>query len=148
MEERAGKWMYNVGSEEHWDCPEGEFDTREEAVAAGIEFFTLPDGYEDYRGEKFEGESFDVGIITNPDVSIDAWRMIDDVIEQVGEQCGDVSESWLSHVKYEDRDLLSEMLTSAFKIWLRDTNNEPHFYAISNIETIKLNDRTQISIDK
>jgi hypothetical protein len=138
MKEIVGKWMYNAGlDEEHWRCDE-EFETKEEAIEAGRKYFTEPDGYEEYEGEKFEGDSFDVGQIAYPDIYVKAWHVIDDVIEVVREQCGDYSEHWLEKVKKEDENLLGDMLTETFKRWLKLTNNEPNFYTLKHITEIKL----------
>ncbi|MET3209716.1 UNVERIFIED_CONTAM: hypothetical protein ABIC26_002663 [Paenibacillus sp. PvR008] len=37
-----GKWMYNTGDKEHWDCEDGEYDTKKQAIEAGKEFFKNP----------------------------------------------------------------------------------------------------------
>ncbi|MFB5758980.1 hypothetical protein [Paenibacillus medicaginis] len=140
MNNIIGKWMYNTGSEENWECIGGEFDTKEEAIEEGSRYFTDADeyGYASDNDETFEGNSFDVGQIIEPDISIYGRHVIDPVTEQVGEQCGEISDSWLEKVSNEDEILLDQMLTAAFKGWLQKTNNEPHFYAVKNVETIEL----------
>ncbi|GMX64610.1 hypothetical protein Elgi_38790 [Paenibacillus elgii] len=139
MNEMVSKWMYNAGQDnESWRCDEGEFDTKEEAIEAGRKYFTEPDGYKDYEGEKYEGTSFNVGQIFYPDYYIDAWHAIESAQEQAYDQCGHWAESWLEKVKNEDEKMLSNMLTETFKEWLKNTNNEPHFFTIKNVEAVEL----------
>ncbi|MCM3257057.1 hypothetical protein M3664_04580 [Paenibacillus lautus] len=140
MKSIVGKWMYNTGSEEHWSCQSGEFDTREQAIEEGVKYFKDQDdyGYAYHEGESFEGDSFDIGQISEPEIYLEPHRIIDYVIEQVGEQCGEVSDRWLGKVSVGEVNILGDMLTATFKDWLNQTNNKPDFYAIKYISSIKL----------
>lgn len=137
-----GKWMYNTGDEEHWNCDEGEFDTKEDAIAAGIKYFTDADefGYEYHNDEKFDGVSFEVGLVSEPDMHINAWSVIDMVTEQVYDQCGEYADGWLQELEYEEQKLLGDMLTKTFKKWIDKTSNNPRFYTMKNVELINLNE--------
>lgn len=140
MKDIVDKWMYNTGDEEHWDCQGGEFETREQAIEEGRKYFTDTDdyGYSYCKGESYSGDSFDIGQISDPDIYVEPYHVIDCVIEQVGEQCGEISDRWLSKVSTEDAIILGDMLTATLKDWLDKTNNKPNFYTMKNISTIKL----------
>lgn len=135
-----GKWIYNASrNDENWSCDE-EFDTEQEAIKAGIRYFTNADGYgyEYEYNEKFEGDSFQVGQQSEHFVSIYASRILDQASEDAYELCGDIVDRWLSKVSKEEELVLSEMLTEAFKKWLKDTGNQPNFYTIVNVKDVKL----------
>lgn len=137
-----GKWMYNTGDEENWACEDGEFDTREEAIKFGKEFFLNPS--DDYLDsimtdiEDYQPSSFDVGLISEVELKVKPWNVIDDAQEQAGEQAGEWSERWLSVIKMEDAELLSKMLTEAFWKWTKETNNGTTFFTMTKVEEILL----------
>lgn len=136
------KWIYNASNNiENWICDE-EFDTEQEAIEAGISYFTNTDGYgyEYENDEKFEGESFQVGQQSQHFTNVAQWRVIDQVTEDAYELCGDIADRWLSSISKEDELKLGEMLTDVFKKWLEDTRNEPNFYTIANVKDVKLNE--------
>lgn len=137
-----GKWMYNTGDEENWACEDGEFDTREEAINFGKEFFLNPsDDYLDNIGESkedYDPRCFDIGLISEVDVKVHPWNVIEDAIEQAGEQAGEWSEHWLEKVSEADEKLLSKMLTETFWKWVRETNNDPTFFTMTKVEEVLL----------
>jgi hypothetical protein len=125
---------------EHWQCDEGEFDTKEGAIEAGIKYYTELDGYYDDAGEFFEGESFDVGLISNVNISLSAAGAIEQASEQAYEQSGDFADSWIEKTSKEENKMLSNMLTDAFWEWTKITSNEPKFFTMENVEAVPLPD--------
>ncbi|MOA16735.1 hypothetical protein D3C78_1369640 [compost metagenome] len=134
------KWIYNTsGNEENWRCDE-EFDTEQEAIEAGIRYFTNADGYgyEYENDEKFQGDSFQVGQQSQHFMNVAQCRVIDQATEDACELCGDIADRWLSKVSKGEELLLGDMLTDAFKKWLKDTGNEPNFYAVISVKDVKI----------
>lgn len=126
---RSNKWTYELYSEEFWTSGE-DFSTKEEAIDAGKEAAL----YNDLDPV----ESFYVGQIKDFIPTINVWRIIDELMEDASEQCGEASDSFLENITKEQRNRLSELLDEALNKWLDETNNHPNFYGIDNIETIKV----------
>jgi hypothetical protein len=124
---KNNKWTYELYNEEHWSCNE-EFDTREEAIEAGKEA-ALDDG---------EITSFYIGRIVDFIPHVNPYRIIDDLVEDTGEECGEVSDSFLDTVTKEQILRLGEMLDKTLNEWLDETNNQPRFYMLRSVDTIEV----------
>jgi hypothetical protein len=124
---RNNKWTYELYNEENWSTNE-DFNTKEEAIEAGKEAAL----------DEEEIALFYVGKIVDYEPNVNAYRVVDDLIEDAAEQCGEVSDSFLDNVTKEQYKLLSEILDDVLYQWLRATNNQPNFYRIVNVETIKV----------
>jgi len=124
---KNNKWTYELYNEEVWSSDE-EFDTKEEAIIAGKEAALDDD----------EITSFYVGQIKSFVPSVDVGRIIDDIGEEAYEQCGEFGEEYLWHLPIEEINKLEELLNEALNKWLNETNNEPTFYTLRNVETISV----------
>ncbi|WP_372011411.1 hypothetical protein NBRC13296_12695 [Paenibacillus chitinolyticus] len=135
-----GKWMYNTGDEENWQCDEGEFDTKEEAIKHGREFFLNPsDEYLEDNDIDHEGvSSFNVGQIADVTIRINPWSAIEKAQEDACEQSGEWADKWLNKVSREEANELSDMLTKTFWKWIAKSGNQPKFFTMENVEEIKL----------
>lgn len=73
---------------------------------------------------------------------IDWWPTVDedDIIERMQMEAddfaGEYSDGWLDVTDKYDRDLLREMLQSAFDEWMKKTHNEPWFFMVEQTELI------------
>lgn len=149
MKENAGKWMYHFpDSTDIWDSGD-YFDTKEDAVKEARE--TAPQWAEDEGldvAQFLETGHFEVGQLLTPIFSIDAEWVIENICEQVYEQCGEVSEDWLdvptsrhtygyneekaNQWKAQIKDL-DDSLNTALRSWLDRHNLNPIFCALDNI---------------
>lgn len=113
-----GKWMFAPTGAEIWNYGD-QYDSKEDAIEAGREYF----------GDA--NSNFEVGQVAPVDVAmISADFVLDNVAENVYEEVGEVADDLFVHTPKEDVDLLDNMLNSAFKQWMKQTNNEPEFYRI------------------
>lgn len=126
-------WMYEVHDSENW-CTSDEYDTKEDAIEDGKEYF---------RSEHYEEvDCFDVGEAVKPDIPrINAEWVIEHVAENMFEEVGEVAEDWLTEVSEEDLNKIDKKLNRLFIEWLKETNNMPDFFTIRNVKTIYLDDK-------
>lgn len=151
MNERDGKWVCAPSTNtDIWNAEE-YFDTKEDAIRAGIETINkynngVNGDLDDIFGcDSFEfGEnrvySFAVGQIRYHFPSID----VDDIIEYLTQKayfdCGEVAEDFLSDVSQNQLDILDDKLNGELGDWLRKFRLYPRFYAIENVEEVSLLD--------
>ncbi|MET3209715.1 UNVERIFIED_CONTAM: hypothetical protein ABIC26_002662 [Paenibacillus sp. PvR008] len=76
--------------------------------------------------------------MSNPEINLSPHSVLDEVLEQTYDQVGEVADGWFDKLKDEDKRLLGKMLTDTFWRWTEETNNQPEFFAIKNVETIRL----------
>lgn len=100
----------------------GFYDTREEAI------LSYPKE-EDLQ----EGDRYFVAETVKFDPTVNADRVIENAYEEAAEAVGEVADGWLDGIKREEEDLLTDMLTDAFKRWLMETGNTPRFYECKNV---------------
>lgn len=125
---RTNKWTYELYSEEYWTSGE-DFDTKEEAIEAGKEAM---------KEEDIGSNYFWIGQISEYNPSINASYIIDSLVEQAFDKCGEASDNFLSGISKEEEYKLETMLNDVLNKWLEETNNQPTFYSIENMETIVL----------
>lgn len=130
-------------------CITDEFDTKEEAIAYGVEeykqhlagvsteLFDNDYNYPDPPTSIFEvGEG--VGFV--PFVDTD-W-IIEQVAEQASWQCGEIGDDWLrwDTITKEQQEELQDNVQKVFDEWLKKYNLEPTFYNVIHIEEIDAKD--------
>jgi hypothetical protein len=135
---RDGKWTFADVGEEIWNNE--DFDTREEAIEAGFEYMK-DEYYAEYgTNDILSGTviEFEVGqcSIHVPHVCVD--YIVNQLQEDAYEECGEVAEDFLCNVTKGEVKILEERLNDVVRAWLEDMREEPNFYSITNIETIKL----------
>lgn len=115
----AGKWGYSR-DEEHYH---GDFDTKEEAIAEAL---------------ALEEESFVVGQYRDPNLEVDADRVIDQIVEEAYDAGGDCVEGWLSRIPQKQMDELSKKLSTVFQNWMVRHKYQPSFGLVDEhtIETV------------
>jgi hypothetical protein len=123
---RTNKWTYELFNEEVWTSGEN-FDTKEEAIEAGREAI---------KDDKLEIDFFWIGQIVDYIPTINEYRIIDDLVEDAAEQCGEVSDSFLDGMTEEQIKQLGLLLNETLNKWLEETKNQPNFYRIVNVESI------------
>ena len=113
------KWSYSLDGATYTAV----YDSKEAA---------LKDAVMDAKSENYA--SFCVGRVMAfvPIVSAE------DVVEQIGQSAYDDADeySWgyLDDIKKCDMQKLEQMLTETFNKWAKETNNEPHFWMIEDVE--------------
>jgi len=69
---------------------------------------------------------------------VDVDYILDNCIESMLEEYGEVAESYLCCLPQEDRDSLQNKLDDVFHKWLIDNNYVPDFFAVKNVEEVKV----------
>lgn len=118
----SGKWGYSR-DEEHYH---GDFDTKEEAIE---------------EGKSCERGDFTVGQYRDPNLEVDADRVLDQILEEAYDEGGDCVEGWLSRVPRKQLEALSLTLSAAFQKWLVEHKHLPSFgiidqHTLEKIENI------------
>ncbi|WP_438498629.1 hypothetical protein [Paenibacillus sp. IHBB 3054] len=103
-------------------------DTKEAAMAEGKSYY-LP---EDYK-TLYVGQVEPYG----PTITVDAERVLEDIGESVYDECGESAEGYLSYVKPEHEQILSDRLTKAVSEWMQEFGYTPDFFKIVNTEPFK-----------
>jgi hypothetical protein len=130
-----GKWVYEECGAEIWHTSEGEFDTKEEAIKEGREYFKfMQQEYGDYE----DVTQFSVGQIIHYHPTIEVYGLIEQVGEEAYEEVGEVAENYLTRVPHEEANLLSDKINEVFSQWMKETNNLPNFWMIRNTEDVSI----------
>jgi hypothetical protein len=128
-----GKWLYEDLNQDIWNTCEERYETKEDAIKAGTEYYKQLK-----HDEIYIPNSFNVGQIDSVNIYVDADGVIDQVTNSVYDEVGEVSEGWLYHVSHDSLDELGEKLTEVFEQWLEDRGDKPSFFKVINIEKIIL----------
>lgn len=105
------------------------FDSFEEALAAA----------RDEAGMTPEHKNVYIGIIDGIwKPTLDGGRILDMVQEDADQDVGEAAESYLAHVKKQDVEELSELLTATFNGWAVKRGYEPYFSAVQNVKEYAL----------
>jgi hypothetical protein len=127
------KWIYNFGDEETWYSSE-EFNTKEEAISGAIK----------YAKEEYEPTgciTFYVGQTEDYILKLGTESLIEQILDNAYGTIGSVAEDWLDYKELEKNGslaILDERLNRVFDEWMTETNNQPNFYEVVNIEEITL----------
>ncbi|BFH11145.1 hypothetical protein P4K96_29105 [Bacillus cereus] len=118
------KWCYGVNGENFT----GDCSTREIAIEEAIG---------DYGDED---KAIYIGQAVAPAIYVSACRIIDEIYENVAEECGEYADGFLDAVSKEAQDALQERINAVLKAWLKEFGYEPSFYSVINIEKIDINE--------
>lgn len=122
---KEGSWIWSTNDEIF--RTDDFFDTKEEAIA-------------DAKGQEDAGEVIYVGQIFDPMtfVGVNLDNIFEDIVQQVHDEVGEVSEDYLCHVEKEDYEALEESVNDVIGKWMRERGYEPKFFKVGNIEGLKL----------
>lgn len=135
---RNGKWMFERCDQETWGGTSlDEYDTKEEAIKAGREYFkemreAYPNEFEDYGASVFQ-----VGRVSDFLPDINTSSVLDHATEQASWECGDAGEDYLYHVSAEREDELSDALNKIFHEWILKYY-PPNFFVLDHIEEVDI----------
>ena len=124
------KWTFNSQEGEIW--PHDLFETREEALAAGMKY-----AKEERLSELFIGEAVDTPI----DFTFNADDVIEKVAEYIDDNYGgdwDPGQTFSSSISKEDEESLENLLNDAFEKWIEEREIKSHTFLVQNIERIEL----------
>lgn len=113
-------WCYSFNGENY----SGSFETKEDAIAEAI-------------AENETNETIWVGQAIAPTISVSPDHLIDEVYEDVRDQCGEYADGFLEHIDDKARKALEERVNAVFNTWLKEFEYEPTFYTVTNTEEIK-----------
>jgi len=102
----------------------GSFDTREEALLEATE-------------EMGKGKTVWTALNVPYEIDINDELLIEDLQERAGEHAGEIGSEWLQSISSEEAKKLNEMLLEAFNKWASETNNEPDFFGVEDIQKHK-----------
>ena len=108
----------------------GRFASKEEAIKEGR---ASSDNEDIHIGEivgKTIGE-----YLTNKHVEC----LLESIAEQAGDECGDVTESWLTLLSMEELSNLKRAIQALLEKWATRTGHQPEFYHVENTEQVKCN---------
>lgn len=120
-------WAYSLDDE----TMGGTYDTREEAVAAGMR-----DAGDEYLSV-FIHECRPYRPEVDAQTVIESVR--DEACQAVGSEIVEYDD-WLYGVTEEEEAMLGEMLTGALREWMRLTGNEPGFLLTVGTEEMEVDD--------
>jgi hypothetical protein len=110
---RKYSWSTN---EEYYS---GDFATREEAIQDS----NVEPGCVVYTG---------LNVYHQPYVDVDSF--IEQLKCSADDEAGEFSESWLERVEKENEEKLQKELQGVLDKWLNDTNNEPAFWHVEEVQ--------------
>ena len=120
-------WTFSHAEEYGWD--NDEFDTKEEAIKAGIDY-----------AKEYDYEHIYVGEIFNITFELRTYAetVIEDIAYQLDNECGDIDagNSFINSISSENEARLQELLDDAFNEWLKECNITCPIHTIDNIERI------------
>jgi len=121
-------WTFNDKEDGIWG--NDDFSTKEEAIAAGIEY-----AKEENWSELYVGQMLEIPV----ESPIDA----DDVIEKTAENIDDnyggdyePGEKFLNNIQCGDSDQLQKLLDEAFDKWVKERNIKCGAFTIEKVERI------------
>lgn len=122
----TNQWTYSQ-NEEYWD---NEFFPNEESV--------IEAGKEAYYGESFEiGQVYSVEFTEEQCTWFDlADKVIDNMIDALEDEVGEVAEYWTDQITYEDEKDLNERIGKTIMEWINERIGQPNVFSINNVKTI------------
>ena len=118
------KWSYKLEEYEQDECVNDVFDTKEEAIK---------------EAKEFKSEQIYIGAAIQDAIPvIDVDDVIDNIMNDMYEAYGEVAKGYLDDVKREQVKDLEKKLNVVLQEWLKDSNLEPKFYHIEEIEKLEV----------
>ena len=122
------KWSYKLEEYEQDECVNDVFDTKEEAIKEAIK-----------AAKEFKSEQIYIGAAIQDAIPvIEVDEVIDNIVNDMYEAYGEVTEGYLDDVKSEQAIDLEKKLNAVLKEWLKDNNLEPNFYHIVEVEKLEV----------
>lgn len=136
-------WVCDLTGEDTWSSCE-YFDTKDEAIQAGRKVakqwnstceteYYVEDLFGVYLEEGEKISSFSVGQCKRAVLGIDIDSFLEQISEDVFEQCGECAEGYLSDVKEEDKKELLELIYN----WFQRKDYMPTCYTVENIDCVE-----------
>ena len=122
-------WSFSHAEEYGWD--NDEFDTREEAIEAGVEY--AKEYNYDYI---YIGEWFNVTL----ELCTYAEDVIEDISNYLDDEFGEIDAGFkfMNGISSENEARLQELLNNAFNQWVNECNITCPVDVVDNIERIEL----------
>lgn len=119
------KWTFS--SDEENFCND-EYDTKEEAIATGKEYY--------------DGDTFYVGRIEQPGlgVRVDVTSILEYINDCAMDEYGEGAEDYLMDTKQEHDNQLENELCDVIIKWIERHGYQPTFFKVVNIESVECGD--------
>ena len=105
-----------------------QFSSKEEAIEEGR---ASSDNEDIHIGEVVQKTIGDY--ITNRHVEY----LLESIADNAGEECGDVTESWLTLLSTKELNNLRGTIQAVLEKWATQTGHQPEFYHVENVEQVK-----------
>ena len=63
--------------------------------------------------------------------------LLESIADNAGEECGDVTESWLTLLSTKELNNLRGTIQAVLEKWATKTGHQPEFYHVENVEQVK-----------
>lgn len=124
----GNNWTYRLESDGQEAWTHGIYKTKEEAIKEGIK-----------EAKEFKSKQIYIGEAVQDAIPvIDVDEVIDNIVNDMYEAYGEVTEGYLDDVKSEQAIDLEKKLNAVLQEWLKDNNLEPNFYHILYVEEIEV----------
>ena len=122
------KWTYKLEKYDQEAWANDVFETKEEAIKEGIK-----------EAKEFKSKQIYIGEAVQDAIPvIDVDEVIDNIVNDMYEAYGEVTEGYLDDVKSEQAIDLEKKLNAVLQEWLKDNNLEPNFYHIVEVEKLEV----------
>ena len=121
-----GRWVYSTVD---YVFESDSFETKEEAINSAK-----------FHLDSDDCAGFYVGRSIYIAPHIDVEHAIEQVVEHLHGEVGDVADDYLGSLSKKEVNDLDEMINKTFNDWLTKYNNHPTFYKADDIEYFKLKD--------
>ena len=120
MMSKLGKWLYNYSNAESW-CGEPSFDTREEAIKAGMEDSDMYKCFDVGQEMSYDASDFALG----------ADEILELLNERAYDECGECAEDGMD-LKTNEADFGQAMMK-----FIDQYIEAPSWFSVVDIETIQ-----------
>ena len=129
--EGTGRWLYTISDDDNWSDSD-ECSTKVEAIMKG-------------RKEAIceEVDTYYVGLMEmyKPKINLDI--LIEQIVDDAYDECGECSEDFLSDVKNSALIWLEDALNKVLSDWLKKYNLTPDFGKVSQVAEYQVKDQME-----
>ena len=128
-------WLISLDDESYTNALEG-FKTAEEAInhVKAMKVKDIKDLAEEQMVDVEGKETINLYVARRVDMTIafDVSTLLDALREDASDFNWEYSQDFLTRVTVEQQDSLEKYLVDAVKRWMKETDNEPHFFSVDN----------------
>ena len=124
----GNNWTYRLESDEQGVWMHDTYKTKDEAIKKGIE-----------QAKECNAKEVLIGKAVQDAIPvIDVEVILDNIVNDMYEVYGELSDGYLDNVKSEQAIDLEKKLNAVLQDWLKNNNLEPNFYHIIEVEKLEV----------